>query len=433
MRSTQAIPVDILFSIIDCLEEAKDRTTMKEVALVNRDALGYVNRYIWREFSITTYPAKPLLTPFILRERCAAIVRDKQRARCIRSLSMSFRYAFDTYMSIVTVGHAEAVPDNDGVFVPVSEETERGLEHLFDAVAAAIAACSEQLETLSIFGPWHLSDLGNALARLIERGPVDLTQPLSFAAPRATHSNAHHSPTISPPLVFPNLQTISSTLAASHGVMPFFINACPEVRTWKISGRGALLCMENITPELFPKLESFEGLSMHLQDVTTARKIREVSIINGLDTAAPSIMKEFYAGLAASAVPVLELSINVTIYREEDGRTNDRRVLRQIARAAPNLQYLEIFSHGEYARYDYEAIARDQYADSLVCFRDLREFHWWDKRGHHYGPKFPQACFERVASLQSVYVNKTQYDRPMQGVNDGAARLSSQVEELEIK
>lgn len=182
--SLSALPFDIVCSIIDRTADANDRSTLMRIALVNHDCCAYANRFLWRDVSLTSAwrSGREILTPISLRDRCLAIARDKQRARCIRHLTMSFKYDFDTWMSIATDGYAASDSGADGLLVPISEKTERGIERLFDTVAATIAVCSDHLESLSIFGPCHLSDIGHALSRLVDKPPIDIENILLFSS-----------------------------------------------------------------------------------------------------------------------------------------------------------------------------------------------------------------------------------------------------------
>lgn len=328
---------------------------------------------------------------------------------------MSFRHNLDTFMSIATVGHVE--PSSDGLLVPLSDKTERSIEHLFDMVAAAVAACADRLESLSIFGPYHLTDIGHALSRLVDRRPIDLSKAVLFSSPPPPPSfipltnDSYH-------LRLPKLRTFSSMLSAENGAMPFLVSACSEVQRWEISGLGALHCMENIPRDLFPALEEFEGLSINLKDVTHRRKVWNVSTINSLDTQKPHAVRELLEGLKASAVPILNLSINTAIGPTSDGGLTDVELIQNIALAAPSLRYLELFSHGTYAKHNYTEEARRQFAQALAVLTNLEEFHWWDGRGGRWGAALPEDCFEYSGRLKKVFINKTRYDRPQASLED---------------
>lgn len=408
--SLSALPFDLVCSIIDRIADANDRLALTQIALVNHDCSAYANRFLWKEVSLTSARRNGIMTPVSLRDRCIAIVRDKQRAGCIRHLTMSFKYDFDTFMSMAIDGSSvDSASGLDGLLAPISDKTERGIEHLFDIVAAAIAACSDRLESLSIFGPCHLSDIGHALSRLIDRPPIDLTKTFLFSSPPPiTH------PTIGNlnKLRFPHLRKFSSMLSAAHGVMPFLVSACTEVQHWAISGLRANQCMEGIPPDLFPSLKKFEGLAKNLIDVTRGRSVWNISIIGTIDTQQYSAVRGLLEGLQASAVPVLELSINVAITGRMHGEMDDALLLRDIAIAAPSLRSLEMFSHGKYTTHDYREEARDAFAQNLAVFEKLEEFYWWDGRGERWGAAFPHQCFECSEKLQRVFVNKSRYDKP---------------------
>lgn len=170
--------------------------------------------------------------------------------------------------------------------------------------------------------------------------------------------------------------------------------------------------MEGIPPDLFPSLERFEGLATNLVDVTKGRNVWGISIIGTVDTQQDSVVRGLLEGLQASAVPVLELSINVAINGRIGGEMDDAPLMRGIATVAPSLRFLEMFSHGKYTTHDYREEARSAFAQNLAVFEKLEEFHWWDGRGERWGSDFPNECFEYSKQLQRVFVNKSRYDRP---------------------
>lgn len=401
MSATPRIPLDIVCIIIDFT--ANDRTTLSQLALASRDCCAYANRYLWRKFSLTT---ANLMTPPSLEERCHALIRNKQRAGCVRQLSMAFRHSFDTYMSIATVGHADAT---DGLIVPLTEKTEREIERLFDLVAASVAACAPRLESLHIFGPFHLTDVGQALSRLVEKPAMYYdTLSSSFLCP-VSIGNPDVANTRTPS--FPSLTLVSTVLSYSHGIMPFFIHGCSEVRKWYINGIGAQKCMENIPRNLFPALEEFEGVSGNLKDVTRGRRVRRITITNSIYSADEAALQHLLDGLEASAAAVLELSITVCMGPAAGEDSADVRLMRRIAQVAPFLQSLELFSYGKYTEADNGPGPRHRFAQGLAVFRHLEEFHWWDRRGPFWGTAFAKRCFESSSALQRVTINMHKIQR----------------------
>lgn len=291
--------------------------------------------------------------------------------------------------------------------------SERRIDNLFDVVAAAVAACADRLESLSISGTHHLSDIGHALSRLINRHPIHLTNSLSSFPPASPISlNPSGSADIPHPLNFPRLRTFSSTLFADNSLMPFLVSACREVRRWEISGLGARSCMKDIPPSLFPALEEFEGLSVNLKNVTHGRRVWNISIINRVDTQNGHAMREIVEGLEASMVPVLKFSINAAINSTPGGRLGDVELMREIGIVAPSLRHLEVFARGKDSEYGCSEEARQLLAQAVAVLTELEELHWWDWRGENWEAEFPKDCFSYSKQLQKVFINRKRYVRP---------------------
>ena len=393
------LPFDIICVIIDFT--ATDRGTLSQIALGSRDCSAYANRYIWREFSLTK--RRRVMTPITLEERCNSVMRDTQRASCVRQLTIALRQNFEADMSIMTTRH----PDATGGLI--AENTKHGVKRLFDLVAAAVAACAPRLESLLIFGSCHLSDVGHALSRLVER-PAIYRDTLSPHPPHPASPGSHDG-TNTEMLLFPSLTTFDAALSHAHGIMPFLVYGCPKVGKWEINGLGAQKCMENIPRNLFPALEEFQGMSTGLKDVTRGRRVRRIVTNNSLNATDDVAVRHLLDGLEASAAPVSELGITLFLGPVVAQNFADVQLMRSIARAAPSLKFLELFSHGEYTEQEYGPDVRHRFAESLAVFRRLEEFKWWDRRGEQWNDTFAKECFEGSRALQRVIVNKQQHVR----------------------
>lgn len=367
-------PFDIICAIIDFT--ATDRATLSQIALASRDCCAYANRHLWRECLLTT-----TMSPASLRERCNALIRDKQRAGCVRRLTMAFRY--------------------------ITERTE-DTQRLFDTVAAAAAACAPRLESLGIFGPYHLADVGHALSRLLERPTTHYDSPSSLLPHPMPLDSPDKSNTGKP--LFPSLTTISISivLLSTGSIMPFLVHGCPEVRKWYIGGLGTQKCMANVPYNLFPALEEFEGPLISLKNVTRGRPVRSITVIDTLNAAKEVAVQYLLDGLEASTTPVLELSITASLALAQDVNTVEVRLIRCIQRVAPLLRSLELFSHGGYTSGDCDEAQR-RFAEGLAVFQKLEEFKWWDNRGQEWGVTFVNKCFESSKTLRHIVINNKRY------------------------
>ena len=210
----------------------------------------------------------------------------------------------------------------------------------------------------------------------------------------------------SPSVQLPYLYTFESVISFADGLERFMSESCPFVKTYRISGIGALHCIRNFPSHLFPHLTTYSGTSIHLSNVLKNRPVYNVDCINSIPR---SGIADLVQGLRSSSVPVTELNINVSLgddgQQEEGAPDGEVQLLDSLVEVAPNLRMFELFSHGQYNGDQFSEVAIVRFAGALGRLNKLERFSWWDARGPRWGEYFIRLCKEECPSLREMVLN----------------------------
>lgn len=286
---------------------------------------------------------------------------------------------------------------------------------LFEVLANAIFACAGDLEELSIFGLYHLDDIGYALSRATQtlRAPL----PDDHASLVATPSSSSHQAIAQEPITFPHLTTFSSVLSRAHGAIPFLTESCIAVRRWNVTRRNAVAGAGYMTDGLFPLLDTYEGTVVNLKSILCARPVHNVTITHHIDS---TLLLDLMLELRSSQVQLTRLSLMWTLSSRLMGIRREGVVhyvaeeewlLFWLARTTRSLRYLELSTDREFRKENFSEERMIGFARGLAELQMLEELIWHDSRGTAWGEAFPKVCFESAPVLRTVNTNKTVYQR----------------------
>ncbi len=346
---TYTVPLDIVCIIVS-FSEPRD---VRSLSLLNHDCNAEANKLLWRNVHLQirsrlyTEDARKAFEGF-----CDAITRIPQRAYSIRSLRITIK------------GSLWHKLEDPGL-----------LAHSLSKLGRALS-CTRHLQVLQIFPRHHLRDIGLALS------------------------------STSPSVQLPNLHTFESVISFADGLERFMSESCPSVKTYRISGTGALHCARDFPSHIFPHLTAYSGTSIFLSNVLKYRPVYNVDCINSIPR---SGIADLVQGLRSSSVPITELSINVSLgddgRQEENAPDAEVQLLGLLAEAAPSLRIFELFSHGQYDDDQLSEVAIVRFASALGRLEELERFSWWDARGPRWGKRFTRLCKKECPSLRKVILN----------------------------